>query len=109
MFWITIILNFLRKFLLKVYLQTSGTIIGTKLAPPYVCIFMDKVEAEFFKTQNLNSYYGLGTLTIFIIQTNAEEESKTLMDSFNNYKSNLKFTYAVVNLVLMQRPIMELF
>ena len=27
--------------------QISGTAIGTKFAPPYACIFMDKVETEF--------------------------------------------------------------
>ena len=31
--------------------QISGTAIGTKLAPPYACIFMDQVESEFLKTQ----------------------------------------------------------
>ena len=54
---------------------------------------MGKVEAEFLKTQNLNPYYGFGTLTAFFIWIHGEEELKTLMDSFNNYKSNLKFTY----------------
>ena len=31
----------------KVKRQISDTAIGTKFAPPYVCIFMDKVEGEF--------------------------------------------------------------
>ena len=29
----------------------SGTAIGTKCAPTYACIFMDKVEKEFLETQ----------------------------------------------------------
>ena len=31
--------------------QVSGMAIGTKCAPTYACIFMDKVETEFLKTQ----------------------------------------------------------
>ena len=37
----------------EVYQETSGTAIGTKFAPPYACIYMKEVEAEFLKTQNL--------------------------------------------------------
>ena len=39
--------------------QKSGTAIGTKFAPPYVCIFMDKVETEFLKSQELQSFLWL--------------------------------------------------
>ena len=31
--------------------QISWTVIGTKFAPVYACIFMDKVETEFLETQ----------------------------------------------------------
>ena len=33
--------------------QISRTAIGTKFAPPYACIFMDKVETEFLKSISL--------------------------------------------------------
>ena len=33
--------------------QLSGTAIGTKCAPPYACIFMDKVETDFLESQKL--------------------------------------------------------
>ena len=36
------------EFDLKVKQQVSGTAIGTKFEPPYACIFMDKVEIDFF-------------------------------------------------------------
>ena len=36
--------------------QISGTAIGTKFATPYACIFMDKFERDFLKTQNLNPW-----------------------------------------------------
>ena len=31
----------------------SGTAIGTKFAPPYACLFMDKIETAFLETQEL--------------------------------------------------------
>ena len=40
----------------KVKKQNSGTASGTKFAPPYACIFMDKVEKEFLKSQELQHF-----------------------------------------------------
>ena len=39
--------------------QLSGTAIGAKCLPPYACIFMDKVETDFFKSQKLKPTDGL--------------------------------------------------
>ena len=39
----------------KVKQQVEGTAIGTKFAPPYACIYMDVVETEFLKTQELQA------------------------------------------------------
>ena len=36
--------------------QKSGTAIGTKFALPYACIFMDEVETEFLKSQELQPF-----------------------------------------------------
>ena len=33
--------------------QISGTTIGTKFAPPYACLLMDKIETAFLETQEL--------------------------------------------------------
>ena len=33
--------------------QKPGATIGTKFAPPYICIFIDAVEAEFLESQEL--------------------------------------------------------
>ena len=33
--------------------QISGATIGTKFAPPYGCLFMDKIETAFLETQQL--------------------------------------------------------
>ena len=33
--------------------QISGTVVGTKSAQPYGCLFMDKIETVFLETQEL--------------------------------------------------------
>ena len=40
----------------KVSKQISGPAMGTKFAPPYVCIFMNEMEASFLKTQQLQPF-----------------------------------------------------
>ena len=42
--------NNLFEFNSKVLQQISGTAIGTKFAPPYACIYMDRVEQDFLET-----------------------------------------------------------
>ena len=39
--------------------QKSETAIGTKFSPPYACIFMDEVELEFLKSQELQPFLWL--------------------------------------------------
>ena len=43
----------------KVKQQISGTAIRTKLAHPYACIYMDKTETDFPKTQDLQPFIWL--------------------------------------------------
>lgn len=40
----------------KVKKQISGTVIGTKFAPPYTCVFMDKVEREFLNAEYIKPW-----------------------------------------------------
>ena len=40
----------------KFYKQISGTAIGTKFVPPYACIFMDYIETEFLKSQEIKPW-----------------------------------------------------
>ena len=55
---------------------------------------MDEVETQFLKTQKLKPLLWLRHIgDIFFIWTHGEEQLKTFMNNFNNYKSNLKFTY----------------
>ena len=39
------------EFNIKIKQQVSGTAIGTKFAPPYACLFMDKFETSFLEAQ----------------------------------------------------------
>ena len=49
--------NNLFEFDSKFYKQISETAIGTKFAPPYACIFMDHIETEFLKTQDIKPWF----------------------------------------------------
>ena len=39
------------------YKQISGTAIGTKFSLPYACIFMDHIETELLKTQDIKPWF----------------------------------------------------
>ena len=43
----------------KVKKQISGTALGTKLAPSYACIFMDKMEREFLEAEDVKPWVWL--------------------------------------------------
>ena len=50
--------------------QISGTAIAIKFAPPYACIYIDKTETDFLKTQKLQPFVWLRyTDDIFFIWT----------------------------------------
>ena len=49
--------NNLFEFDSKIYKKMSGTAIGTKFAPQYACIFMDHIETEFVKTQDIKPWF----------------------------------------------------
>ena len=76
--------------------QKSGTAIGTKFAPPYACIFMDEVETEFLKSEELQPCLWLRYIDdIFFIWTHGEEKPTQFFYEFNNFYFYLKFTYEI--------------
>ena len=86
--------NNLFEFNSKVFQQISGTAIGTKFAPPYACIYMDRVEQDFLETQELQPLLWLRYIDdISFIWTHGKEELKKFMEKFNNFTPNLRFTY----------------
>ena len=77
----------------KVKQQVSGTAIGTKFAPPYACIFMDKVEIDFLETQVVKPLVWLRYIDdIFFIWNESEEKLDEFLENLNNFHPNLKFT-----------------
>ena len=52
-----ILKNHLFEFDSKFYKQRSGTAIGTKFAPPYVCTLINHTETEFLKMKDLEEIY----------------------------------------------------
>ena len=77
--------------------QISGTVIGTKFAPPYAFIFMDEVETEFLQTQRFKSLVSLSHIDdiffTFFIWTCGEKNINNFMKDLNNFKSNLIFIF----------------
>ena len=48
----------------KVKQQLSATAIGTKFAPPYACIFMDKLKLNFLIHKYTSCWYSSSTETM---------------------------------------------
>ena len=69
--------------------QVAGTAIGTKFAPPpppppYACIYMDEVETEIVKKQELNPLVWFRCMIdIFFIWNHSDDE---LLENLNKFK-----------------------
>ena len=62
----------------------SSTTIGTKIAPPCACSFMDRLENSFMETQTLKPLVWLRYIdNIFFILTHSEKDLKEFMREFN--------------------------
>ena len=82
------------KFNGQVKQQISGTAIGIKFAPTYVCIFMDDVESKFLKTQSLQPLIWFRYIDdVFFIWTHGEEKLQLFLTDLNNYNLHIEFTY----------------
>ena len=63
----------------KVFEPILGTAIGTIFAPPYACIYMDRVEEDFLETQELQPLLWLRFIDdIFFIWIHGKEELTSL-------------------------------
>ena len=73
--------------------QISGTAIGTKCAPPYASIFMDKVEIDFLEMKTVKPLIWRRYIDdIFFILNESEEKYAEFSENSNNFHPNLKFT-----------------
>ena len=72
----------------KVKQQISGTAIETKFAPPYACIFMDKVETNFLETQEMKSLVWLRHIDhVFFIWTHGQEKLDPFLEELKRCNS----------------------
>ena len=76
----------------KIIQQISGTAIGTKFAPPYACLFMDRIEKDFLDSEIVKPWLWLRYIDdIFFIWTEGEDKLEGFLNHLNFYP-NLKFT-----------------
>ena len=74
--------------------QISETAIGTKFAPPYACIFMDYIEREFLKSQQIQPWIWFRYIDdILFVWTASEKELEEFLNRLNNFHNNLRFTH----------------
>ena len=86
------------KFVFKIIFLSSmrklGTTTGTNFAPTYACIFMDEVETEFLKSQELQPFLWLRYIRdIFLIWTHGTQDLDSFLNVLNKFHPNLSFTY----------------
>ena len=72
--------------------QLLGTAIGTKFAPTYASIFMDKLESGFLKSQDLTPFLWCRYIDdVVFIWTHGKEKLALFLNDLNNYHPNIKF------------------
>ena len=77
----------------KVKQQVPSTAIGTKFAPPYACIFMDRMETEILEKKRLKPWVWLRYIDdIFFVWTHGEDKLDEFLERLNSFHPNLKFT-----------------
>ena len=78
----------------KIIQQISGIAVGTKFAPPYACLFMDRIENVFLDSEIVKSWLCLRYIDDkFSIWTDGEDKLEGFLNRLNNFHPNLKFTY----------------
>ena len=78
----------------KFYKQISVAGIGTKFAQPYASIFMDYIETEFQKSQEIKTWFWKRFIDdIFFIRVDIEENRDKFLQDLSKSHTNLRFTY----------------
>ena len=85
--------NNLFEFYSKFYKEIPWTAMGTKFLPPYACIFMDYIETEFLKSQQIKHWHWERLIDIFFIWTDTEENLDKFFEDLNKFHRNFRFTY----------------
>ena len=78
----------------KIKQQLSGRAIGTKCAPPFACIFMNKVGTSFLESQKQKTKVCFSYIDdIFFIWTHREMKLEQFLKEFSKAHPVLKFTH----------------
>ena len=78
----------------KHYLQKRGTAIGTRMAPSYANIFMDRLERRLIEKVEVKPRIWWRYIDdIFIVWTEGEEKLRSFIDYLNSTHETIKFTY----------------
>ncbi|CAJ0954991.1 unnamed protein product [Ranitomeya imitator] len=77
----------------KIYLQETGTAMGSKMAPQYANVFMAKLESDFLSSCLIMplAYYRYID-DILIIWTESEQQLKTFHEQFNQFHPTINLT-----------------
>ena len=71
----------------------AGTANGTKFAPPYACLSMDKIETAFLEAQELQPLVWFRYISdIFFIWAHGGRELQTFLRSLTEFHSDIKPT-----------------
>ena len=74
--------------------QISGSVIGTKFAPPYACIFMDQAESNFWKTQTHQPLVWFRYIDdIFFIWAHGKVKLEQFLVDLNKFHPSIKFMH----------------
>ena len=71
----------------------TAVAIGTKFAPQYVCLFMNKFMTSFLETQQLQPLVWFRYIDIFFIWMHNEEIFKIFLNSLDEFDPCIKLTY----------------
>ena len=76
------------------YLQTLGTAIGTKMAPSYANLFMDRLERRLLSQAQVKPYIWLRYIDdVFMVWTGTELELLEFLNYINEAHDTIKFTW----------------
>ena len=76
------------------YLQTLGTAIGTKMAPSYANLFMDRLERRLLSQAQVKPYIWLRYIDdVFMVWTGTELELVEFLNYINEAHDTIKFTW----------------
>ena len=76
------------------YLQTLGTAIGTKMAPSYANLFMDRLERRLLSQAQVKPYIWLRYIDdVLMVWTGSELEMVEYLNYINEAHETIKFTW----------------